>query len=249
MSGIATTSFKLSIYQKGDETAGKLAIVCPGLLDPKHYPHLKGHVDYLADRGFIALSFDPPGTWGSEGSINDYTMTNYVKAIDEIIAYFGSKPTLVLGHSFGGTVSMLAAINNPYVKAFAAIMSPPSLTMAHAIDKTMDKWQKEGTRTSYRNIEQGSTEKKRFDLPYTFIEDVKKHNALDGLRRTKKPKLFIAGDKDDAVEPEVVQETHEVSAGPKELYILKSDHNYRYHPDLIDEVNEQLGIFVERYKL
>lgn len=249
MSSITTTSFKLSIYKKGDETSAKLAIVCPGLLDPKDYPHLKSHVDYLAGRGFLALSFDPPGTWGSEGSINDYTMTNYLQAINEIIGHFGNKPTFVLGHSLGGTIAMLTAISSPRVEAFSAIMSPPDLGMASAINKTLEQWQKESARTSYRNVKQGSTEKKRFDLPYAFIEDAMKYNALDGLSRIKTPKLFIVGDKDESVELEVVKDSYDISADPKELYILKSDHNYRYHPGLIDEVNEQLGIFIEKYKL
>lgn len=249
MSQIKTANFELAVYVKGNESAAKLAIVCPGLLDPKNYPHMTSHVDFLADQGFLALSFDPPGTWESDGTIDDYTMTNYLKAIDELIAYYSHKPSLVLGHSLGGTISMLAAIKNPHVKAFGAIMSPPMLTMAHAIDEKAVEWKKEGTRIAYRAVVQNQPEKKRFELPYAFLQDARKHNALEGLSTLAKPKLFISGDTDTSVDPKLVEEAFSVSAGPKELYRMQSDHNYRYHDELITKANDEIASFIEKYKL
>src|SRR3989344_5911947 len=108
MNILKTKNFEVAVYIKGDPASAKLAIVTPGRLDTKDYLHNTSLVDYLANRGFYALSFDPPGTWESPGSIDLYTTTNYLKVVDELIEHFGNKPTLLAGHSRGGTVAMLA---------------------------------------------------------------------------------------------------------------------------------------------
>lgn len=99
---IKTESFNLAVYQKGSPDSKKLALVLPGRLDTKDYPHMRSHVDFLASKGYLALSFDPPGSWESEGDISLYLTTNYLKAVKELINHFGNKPTLLIGHSRGG---------------------------------------------------------------------------------------------------------------------------------------------------
>src|SRR3989338_4759008 len=105
---LKTKSFDLAVYAKGDPASSKLAIIIPGRLDSKDYAHNTSLVDYLAGRGYFALSFDPPGTWESPGDIGLYTTTNLLKVVDELIEHFGNKPTLLAGQSRGGTVAMLA---------------------------------------------------------------------------------------------------------------------------------------------
>src|SRR3972149_11567035 len=123
MERIKTKNFELAVYEKGNEGAAKIALVLPGRLDTKDYVHMRSHVDFLAANGFFALSFDPPGTWESPGGIELYTTTNCLVAVDELIAYFGNKPTLLAGHSRGGTVAMLAGTKNPHVDRFISIFS------------------------------------------------------------------------------------------------------------------------------
>ncbi|MDD5068999.1 MAG: hypothetical protein PHN89_05405, partial [Candidatus Pacebacteria bacterium] len=60
MAIIKTKSFELGIYLKGNPASEKLAIIIPGRLDSKDYIHNTILVDYLAGRGYLALSFDPP---------------------------------------------------------------------------------------------------------------------------------------------------------------------------------------------
>lgn len=93
MNIIKTKNFELAVYTKGDQDSPKLALVLPGRLDTKDYIHNTSLVDYLASQSYIALSFDPPGTWESSGNIELYTTTNYLKAVDELIEHFGNKQT------------------------------------------------------------------------------------------------------------------------------------------------------------
>jgi pimeloyl-ACP methyl ester carboxylesterase len=146
----------------------------------------------LAKLGFHALAFDPPGSWESPGTIESYTVTNYLNAVNEMIEHYGNKPTILIGHSLGGSVAMLAAANNPHITAYVALMSLVSEPRA-----TEDpEWKAGGKVTFYRDLPPGdhhTDEQKQYDLPYTFFEDSLAHDAKAALQTCHKPKLFILG--------------------------------------------------------
>lgn len=244
---VKTKSLELAVYAKGDSASGKLAIVVPGRLDTKDYIHLTSIVDYLGQRGYYALAFDPPGTWESPGGIELYTTTNTIKAVDELIEYFGNKPTLLAGHSRGGTVVMLVGPQNTHVTHFvpiAAYYGAPS-SPEESGDRMVN-----GIIPSYRDLPPGdheTKEQKEFLLPLSYIEDGKRYNALPGLRSCTKPKLFLYGINDDINDSEDVKEAYEVSADPKMIQSINSDHDIRYHPEAMREVNEAIGKFLDTY--
>lgn len=240
---IKTTSFELATYSQGDPQSKKLALVLPGKLDTKDYPHMRSHVDFLATQGYLALSFDPPGTWESPGDLALYTMTNYLTAINELIEHLGNKPTFVVGHSRGGSMAMLAGITNPLVTHFGAIMSYYTFKPDIHGEYPDEEWKKTGYKISRRDVP-ASTAMREFKLPYSFLEDQIQYDMLPGLKNTIKPKMFVVGEKDVTVKPEIVKTAYEAAAEPKVLYTLPSDHDYRFHPDLVVKVNSYLGEFL-----
>lgn len=233
---IKTPSFELSAYLQGDSKAKKLALLLPGRLDTKDYPHMKSHVNYLAGKGYLGLSFDPPGTWESPGGIGLYTMTNYLKAINELIEHFGNKPTVLMGHSRGGSMAMLAGTRNNRVTHIITAMSRPGPS------KVSEKEKEKGFVISYRDTPSGG--KKKFKLPLSYFEDAAQYNTLDALSRCTKPKLYILGTKDKDVTPETIRETFRKSAGPKRIYEVNCDHDYRFHPKVIQQINRVVGDFL-----
>lgn len=225
---IKTASFELVEYQQGSEQAELLALCLPGRLDTKDYAHMRSHVDFFADKGYLALSFDPPGTWESPGDILLYTTPNYLKAIDEIIAHYGNRPTVVLEHSRGGSMAILAGIRNLHITHFISVMS-------HYGPSTKPKTTSD-IHVSYRDLPPGTMEteeRKRFELPSSYFDDLTEYV---GLEACTKPKLFFFGKEDDLVLPEEVKEMYKRAAEPKQLHELNSGHNYRYRPDIIAEV-------------
>jgi predicted alpha/beta-hydrolase family hydrolase len=235
---VKTKSFELAVSAKGDRDASRLALLLPGRLDTKDYAHMQSHVDALSQKGCYALSFDPPGTWDSPGDISLYTTENYIKAVDELIEYFGNKPTVIMGHSRGGSVAIVAGMNNPYVTHFVAAMSHYRPSERPEVSGEF--------RTSYRDLPPGTEEtkeRKRFDLPMSYFDDSTKYT---GLESSKKPKLFFLGKQDDIVLPEDVKEAYELSAEPKQLYELNSDHDYRYHPEVMGQVIKITRDFLEK---
>jgi len=245
MSLIKTKSFTLAINSRGNQNSDKLAIVLPGRLDTKDYSCFDSHIEYLANKGFFAISFDPPGTWESPGGIELFTTTNHIKAVNELIEYFGNKPTFLMGHSRGGTVSILAGASNPAVIGFAPIMATygePTPPDPEAI--------RTGIKMSYRDMPPGTsktTEQKEFALPISYFKDGEQYNVIDVLRTCTKPKLLFYGADDEFTKPERVKEVFNAIPEPKMLHELNSDHDYRYHPEIIEEVNEVVGQFLDSY--
>lgn len=238
---IKTPSFELAVYERGSKSADKLALVLPGLLDTKDYPHMRSHTDFLASQGYYAVSFDPPGIWESPGDISEYTMTNYLTAINELIEHFGNKPTLLVGHSRGGSMAMLGGMTNPKVTNFVAIMSNPLGSAAYRPDPGQDK-------ISSRDLPDNPEQNRQFVLPYSYFQDSDKYNMLDGLKTCTKPKLFILGTKDITVNPRVVIEAFEAAEEPKELREVECDHDYRKRLEIIEKVNRHLAEFLNKYQ-
>lgn len=198
---------------------------------------------HLSTLGFYTLSFDPPGTWESPGGIGLYSSDSYLKAIHEVIEHFGNRPTLVVGHSRGGTMAMLEGVANPSVAAVIAIMS----SAAPVLD---EEWERSGTIPFYRDLPPGdgpSAEQKRFDLPYDPVMGAA--NLLHDLHLCTKPKLFMLGLHDQSVPPGLVREAYRVAAEPKRLHELNAGHGYRYTKRIIDEVNQTITKFITEFDL
>ena len=237
---IVLPSFELAVYLQGDPYAEKLALVLPGRLDTKDYPHMRSHVDFLASKGYLALSFDPPGTWESPGDITLYTMTNYLKAINELIEHFGNRPTVLMGHSRGGSMAMLAGTQNPYVTHIITAMSHPTPSKLGA-EKTV----RNGVAVSFRDTPDGG--QRQFDLPLSYFEDATRYNMVDALSTCTKPKLYIYGKKDTDITPAIVKETFKQSSEPKQIYAVDSDHDYRRHKAIIEEINTIVETFLDAF--
>jgi pimeloyl-ACP methyl ester carboxylesterase len=241
---IETPNFKLAAYTSGSPDAPKVALVLPGFLDTKDHPHMRSHVDTLAGQGYFALSFDPPGTWGSAGLIADYTMTNWLRAVQEVQSKLGNRPTFAVGHSRGGSMAMLAAIRCPEVFAFASVMSKASYAPGTPTTLPLSEWKRDGFKMFHVTIPGHPGQKRDFSVPYSVMEDLEHYNMLSDLSRLEKPKLFIEGSTDTTVSPQTVQTGYEAAAQPKELYRVNSDHMYRRRPQIIEEINRALVHFL-----
>jgi putative redox protein len=240
---IKTKSFELAVNVRGDREAKKVAVILPGRLDSKDYGCFESHMEYLAGKGHFAVCFDPPGTWESPGGIELFTTTNYIKATNEVIEYYGSKPTLLMGHSRGGAVAILAGTNNPLVSGIVVIMAnygAPTAPLAEAI--------RTGVNTEYRDMPPG-TEKtavqKEFKLPINYFKDAEKYNIKKILKTCTKPKLLFYGKDDEDMNPETVKEIFASIPEPKILHELNCDHDYRYYPEMVEEVNKVTGEFLD----
>ena len=242
---IKTKSFQLAVNSKGNPNSKKLAVILPGRLDTKDYACFSSHLEHLAKKGFFAVSFDPPGTWESPGGIKLFTTTNYIKAVNEIIEYYGNKPALLLGHSRGGAVATLAGTSNKNV--FGLILINPSLG---APSPPNPKFIKAGVFVDYRDLPPGTRktiQQKKFELPLSYFRDGARYNDADFLKTCTKPKLMFYSSDDEFNTPKEVKRVFNTIPEPKVLHELNCNHDYRYYPKIVDEVNKEIGLFLNKY--
>lgn len=245
MKVIKTKSFELAVNVVGDEEAETLALVLPGRLDTKDYAHMVDVTNRLARNGYLAISFDPPGTWESPGGIELYTTANYLLAIKELIEYFGNRPTITVGHSRGGSMALLSAVKLSQVTACVAIMSNYGSSSAKPESIKL------GYEESQRDLPPGTerTEIKRtFQLPVSYFEDGNLFD-LDDLARCVKPKLFFWGNQDQILNDQTIKQGFNAAAEPKRLIELSSEHDYRLHQEVVSDVGHHIEQFLTEYKL
>jgi pimeloyl-ACP methyl ester carboxylesterase len=242
---VKTKSFTLAVRTEGDKNASKVAIMLPGRLDTKDYANFVSHLEYLADKGFYAVAMDPPGTWESPGPIDLFTTTNYVKAVNELIEYFGNKPTLLLGHSRGGSIAVLAGCANPKVMGLVLIMAnykAPTPASPEAI--------KAGFKLETREVPPGTSktfDTKVFKMPLSYFEDGQKFIAGEAIKNCYEPKLMFYSQNDKYTSAEEFLEVFSSTPEPKIKYELHCDHDYRYSSEAIKEVNKVMGEFTHKY--
>jgi pimeloyl-ACP methyl ester carboxylesterase len=238
---LQTTSFQLATIIAGDTSAQQLVLALPGRLDSKDYIHMTSLINLLGQQGYLAVSFDPPGTWESPGGINLFTTTNYLKAINELIVYFGNRSTILIGHSRGGTAAALAS-DNPLVAAIILIMAnygaptPPESNELKA-----------GQVASHRDLPPGDhiTEgQKEFALPLTYFEDGAQYNPIIYLKACHKPKLIIYGTNDEFTSHDAEQRLFKTLPSPKQLFKVDSEHNYRLNPKATQQINTRVLAFL-----
>jgi len=169
----------------------------------------------------------------------------YIKAVIELIDYFGDRPTLLLGHSRGGAVAMLAS-SNPSVIGVVLINatygypSPPD-----------SKLIENNSLPEYRDIPPGNVrtkEKFRFDLPLAYFEDGAKHNPIDALSKFEGAKLLVHATRDEFTPLEEVKEIYNNLSDLKMFLEINCDHDYRLYPNEIESVNTALGKFTDKFK-
>lgn len=244
---IKTLSFELATLNQGDKHSKRLALILPGRLDTKDYGNFVSHAEYLAGKGLFVVIIDPPGTWESPGDISLYTTTNYLRVINEVIEYYGSRPTLLVGHSRGAAAAILASMKHPAIIGIVPIM--PNLGTPTAPG---DKALQVGYKIEYRDMPPGTAPtdiQKEFHLPINYWTDGANYHPAEALKQCTKPKLLVYGNQDEFTPVEEIDALFTTLPEPKMLVEVNSDHDYRYHSGAIQQVNQAMGQFLETYNL
>ena len=219
----------------------KLAILLPGFLDSKDYPHLVKLGEELSEKGYTVVSFNPTGTWDSEGDISEYSMKQYLIDISEVINYMKSQGSFskifLAGHSFGAQVPIVYAATHPEISGIASIMPGRNIGITYP-KEVIDEWKKEGQRESKRDLPNKPDEYISFTVPFSFIEQRLTYHSEEYAKKLTTPALYIAGEFDELHPVYDVKEIYDVTPDPKKFIILKNEgHDYRKNDASIQKVN------------
>jgi putative redox protein len=176
----------------------------------------------LAAQGIAVLRFDFSGLGKSEG---DFAQTNFSSQIADIhaaIEYMRTQyttPSLLIGHSLGGTAMLEAANAIDSVKAVVTIAAPsqPNHVLHHF-------------GTALPLLEQGFAANievagQHYDIEPQFIEDMQQYDMRERLARLNKPVLIFSVLNDPLVDKENADEIKAWTSGPSTIVTLdKADH-------------------------
>jgi uncharacterized protein len=225
-------------------------IILHGFTGYKEEAHLKELADVLAKSGFAAIRFDCSGSGESGGTFEkDYLMSNYLEDIKSVYEYvrklkFVDKDRIsIVGHSMGGLMSIVFASINPNIKVCVAVSSPSIMITANWIKGAIDEWKRLGW--FYKKISRDNSNAK---IPFSFIADSNKYNAIDFAKKLHCPFLTVLGLSDSVVNPGDSRKIFRAANEPKELAeIAGIGHDYKKDSQLIRKVNERILDFLNRY--
>jgi putative redox protein len=230
--GLQKVKFK---NKSGDELVGRLQL--PDYQHPKAYAifahcftcgkNLKVIREIstaLTKLGIAVLRFDFTGLGQSEGEFED---TNFSHDVEDLIQ--ASKfleqdfeaPSLIIGHSLGGTAALFAARQLESIKAIVTIASPSQPSHVKKLIQTKAKEvQAEDGDSVMINI--GGRD---FKIKKHFLEDINAQDTKSFLDDFKKPYLIMHSPQDQIVGIGNAEELYKWSHHPKSFISLdKSDH-------------------------
>ena len=203
----------------------KLALLLPGFLDSPDYLHMNIFSDELKLMNYDVIKIDPCNLWKSKGNINNYTITNYIQQIRDIVQSVNKNYSeiLLIGHSMGGFVAIISATLIDYVTKVVALCPPAELDII-----TQHKWNSDGFRISKRDLPEDKTRFVKFIVPISFAKDASKYSAIKSARKLHIPLIIIICNKDKVVNP---LETKRICIPGKEniklIRIDKLGHDFR----------------------
>jgi esterase/lipase len=111
-------------------------------------------------------------------------------------------------------------------------------------DEDLQGKYKDWKEKDYRELTSSKFGKLR--IPYTFIQDAQKYNALNVIAEINCPILFIVGGEDKNVLNSVTEKIFNKANQPKLWHSLPSmEHKYQYQPEILTQVNKLITEFID----
>lgn len=194
--------------------------------------------------GFAVLRFDFTGLGESEG---EFSNTNFTSNVMDLIAaadYLEANymaPSLIVGHSLGGSASIFAGSKIESIKAIATIGSPfdPG-HVTHLLHDKIDDIKQFGEASV--NI-QG----RDFVIKKQFIDDLRNQNMVEILSNLKKAILVLHSPQDRIVEIENAANLYQTAMHPKSFVTLNGANHMLTNKEDAYYTGEVIASWAKRY--
>ena len=176
----------------------------------------------LATEGIAVLRFDFTGLGASEGEFADSNFSSNVAdlvAAAEFLSNLDRAPTLLIGHSLGGTAVLAAAAQLEGVKAVATLGAPAQPAHVQALlGNERETIEREGQAT----VNLGG---RPFQIKRQFLDDLAQQDLPASLRKLRRPLLIMHAPLDDIVSIDNASELFGHALHPKSFISLdNADH-------------------------
>ncbi|MFN2261644.1 MAG: alpha/beta fold hydrolase [Psychroflexus sp.] len=175
----------------------------------------------LADAGIGVLRFDFTGLGQSEGEFEDTDFSHNIEDLVEASNFLKDNyraPSLLVGHSLGGTAALFAAKQLDNIKAVVSIASPSN--PEHV--KNLIQRNTENTDSESFTINIGGRD---FKIKKSFLEDIENMKVDIFLNDLKKPYLIFHSPQDKIVSIDNAEKLFKLAHHPKSFVSLdQADH-------------------------
>lgn len=164
----------------------------------------------LADRcyelGYSVVRFDAAnGAGESGGSFSEFTTRGYLRDLEDIVAWartqeWCKEPLVLVGHSAGGTVSLLYAAQHPDAVQALLLLAPMTSGVRYEEafkrrdPEGWDRWRTQGSRVVRHPLT-----KQELHMPFTFVEDARTIDVYPTISACAMPVTILHGDNDRTI--------------------------------------------------
>lgn len=198
----------------------------------------------LTGYGFGVVRFDFMGLGHSEGEFADSYFSANVDdliAVSDYLAEHYKAPSLLLGHSLGGSAAIVAAAKLDNIKAVATIGAPASISHAKRLFSDQVK------NTDSNEDVEVTIEGRPFKINAEFVKDFDKTDLIAVVKSLKKPIMIMHAPLDQSVGIENARELYHHAFHPKSFIGLDgADHLLTKSRDS-QYVGSMIGTWVQHY--
>ncbi len=198
----------------------------------------------LAREEIAVLRFDFTGLGNSQG---DFANTNFSSNVEDLMSAAAflrdnyAAPEIMVGHSLGGTASIVAASKLPEVKAVATVNAPhnPANIRRHLL-AAEDEINKKGE--AIVNLAG-----RPFKIKKQFLDDISSHNMDEILRNLNKPLMIFHSPVDNIVDIDSAVKLFTTARHPKSFVSLDTSDHLLTRKEDADFVGRTLAAWALRY--
>jgi len=198
----------------------------------------------LAAHGIGVLRFDFTGLGGSEG---DFGNTSFSSNVDDLVAAAdflrssGKPPSLLIGHSLGGTAALFAAGRIPEVRAVATIGAPASA------EHVLKAFQADVTNIERDGVADVVLAGRAFRIRKEFLDDLRDHALPEVIGHWKRALLILHAPLDEVVSIDEAGKIFQAARHPKSFIALDGADHALSSLDKAQYVASTIATWAESY--
>ena len=214
-------------FTAGDAGRRALVIIAHGVTSHHDRDYLNALAAGLALRGVAALQLTYAGNGRSEGSFEECTISKEVADLGSVLDSFGGWTVGYAGHSMGGAVGVLRAVQDPRIRALC------SLAGMVQVQSFMER--------TFGHLSPGDAmlDKAECPLSQLFLDDALAiGDTLGAAREVAVPWLLVHGTADELVPYSDSEEVCAANPNARLEPLPGADHRFAGHvPRLVELVS------------
>lgn len=209
-------------------------IFCGGFRSDMTGTKAQALADWAAATGRAYTRFDWFGHGQSSGAFTDGTMSHWRGDLPCVLDNLCDRPQVLVGSSFGGWLSLMAALDRPE-KVAALVLIAPAVDMTERL-----MWARFSEKTRAKLMDEGliydpsQYDPEGYPITKALIEDGRQHLMLDAAIEINVPVRILHGQQDDAVPWQLsLQLAEKLTGQDVDVQLIKNGDHRLSEPDEI----------------